>query len=46
MELQVLTDLYPIKFMIKLWLIVYFLYFWKILKYFKDINRHDHPMDQ
>ena len=35
MELLVLTDLYPIKFIIKLWLIVYFLYFWKILKYFK-----------
>jgi len=28
MELLVLTDLYPIKFIIKLWLIVYFLYFW------------------
>jgi len=36
MELLVLTDLYPIKFIIKLWLIVYFLYFWKILKYFKE----------
>ena len=38
MELQVLTDLYPIKFIIKLWLIVYFLYFWKILKYFKGVQ--------
>ncbi|KGG08301.1 hypothetical protein EV02_0969 [Prochlorococcus marinus str. SB] len=35
MELLVLTDLYPIKFIVKPWLIVYFLYFWKILKYFK-----------
>ena len=35
MELLVLTDLYPIKFIIKLWLIVYFLYFWKLLKYFE-----------
>jgi len=35
MELLVLTDLYPIKFIIKVWLNVYFLYFWKILKYFK-----------
>ena len=30
-----LTDLYPIKFIVKLWLFVYFLYFWKVLKYFK-----------
>ena len=36
MELLKLTDLYPIKFIIKLWLIVYFLYFWKILKYFNE----------
>ena len=36
MEIRVLTDLYPIKFIVKLWLIVYFLYFWKILKYLKE----------
>jgi len=36
MELLVLTDLYPIKFIIKIWLIVYVLYFWKILKYFNE----------
>ena len=45
MELLVRADLYLNKFIIKPWLNVYFLYFWKILKYFGEINRRGHPMD-